>query len=892
MVLSHPESGIPLSGTRGAWRGRGNVAARRRLDVLRTFSLFDMASTSFAAPVGEILDGKFKVTKEIGRGGMATVYSAEHVGIGKQVAVKILASELATSRTVTERFLREARAAARIQSPYICEVYDVGTYEDRPFIVMELLQGESLYDRLARERTLSIEETLRIAVQTARGLKKAHELQVVHRDLKPENVFLTHGEDGVLQTKLVDFGLAKFYEPHLDPANHRLTKEGALFGTPAYMSPEQAKAKGNVDQRSDLWALGCIVFEMLTGRTVWDVEQGVAMILAQIATAPLPQPRAFRPDLPPQFDAWFARALARDVELRFQDADEFVAELRAALSPAEQSQPGLYPRGPAAPSTPYLTAPHPPPYPTPRGGNGGAQAKRPSGHTPSRPPSPPWSASLPRDNIEPPQDGGPVSGNPRRKFWGYAALAFVAGASIGAFLYAGGLERLRGSAGGAGAESSPYAAEIGEAQSLLAEGEVERSLELLRTTFDKGQGKATRSLLAHASVASEKQAGPCRLTGIGHPRPFESATESSAPWMAETPNGLLVTWADKEADQETTQARFTLLDDSLRRIAPIGNLTPEANQVLDPQLFAAGEHLGIGFSDFDGNKPGAFARLLNADGSIKAAPELLSTNVAKHAYNLAVASEADGTHWAVWVEPSRDRVFDLVVSKLDAELRPQGKPIAITGYATPSKGKTQADRPSIAVTDRLVMVSYTLRRNNKQQLILLRVAKEKLKAGGGVVPDNRTAAPGDEESDRFLGQALPLSDAPNNHDQSVIRCARNGNCFVAWDDAQNAGFVALVAEDGRVVWRKKLAPGSARPGIELNGEGGLLGWYENKRVQIAQLTASGPGEPTAVGRITAVLQQPPPLLVHAKKKPGRWYVAWRGYEAAVQEPFIARADCP
>jgi hypothetical protein len=398
--------------------------------------------------------------------------------------------------------------------------------------------------------------------------------------------------------------------------------------------------------------------------------------------------------------------------------------------------------------------------------------------------------------------------------------------------------------------------------------------------------------LAHASVATEKQPGPCRLSGIGHPRAFDSATESSAPWMVETAAGLMLTWADRDADQETTQTRFALLDDSLRRISPITNLTPEASQARDPQLVVSGEHLGIGFSDFEGSRPGAYTRLLNADGSIKSAPELLSTSIAKHAYNLALAADTDGSYWAVWVEPSRDKVFDIVVSRLGADLRPQGKPVAVTGYATPSKGKTQADRPAIAVTDKLVLVSYTLRRNNKQQLMLLRVAKDKLKGGVGVVPDDRTAAPGDEESDRFLGQALPLSDVPGNHDQSVIRCDEHGACYVAWDDAQNAGFVAAIAEDGRIVWRKKLAAGSARPGIELNGTNGLVGWYENKRVQVAPLSAAGVGEASAVGRISAVLQQPPPLLVAAKKKPGRWYVAWRGYEAAVQEPFIARTDCP
>src|SRR5690349_24157528 len=139
---------------------------------------------SYPLAVDTLLDGKFRVTREIGRGGMAAVYEAENVDIGKRVAVKVLAAELVSSRTVTERFLREARAAAAIRSPYICDVYDVGTFEDRPFLVMELLEGESLYDMMTRVRKIDVEATLRIATHTARGLSKAHESSVVHRDLK------------------------------------------------------------------------------------------------------------------------------------------------------------------------------------------------------------------------------------------------------------------------------------------------------------------------------------------------------------------------------------------------------------------------------------------------------------------------------------------------------------------------------------------------------------------------------------------------------------------------------------------------------------------------------------------------------------------------------------
>src|SRR5690242_3638459 len=188
-------------------------------------------------PIGTVLEGKFRLTREIGRGGVAAVYEAENVDIGKRVAVKVLAAELITSRVVRERFIREARAASAVRSPYICDVYDSGMYEERPFLVMELLEGESLYDMLTKVRQLDFEQTLRIATHSARGLGKAHESNIVHRDLKPENIFLTKDEDGKLLAKLVDFGLAKFYESTTpDAATVRLTREGALFGTPAYMS--------------------------------------------------------------------------------------------------------------------------------------------------------------------------------------------------------------------------------------------------------------------------------------------------------------------------------------------------------------------------------------------------------------------------------------------------------------------------------------------------------------------------------------------------------------------------------------------------------------------------------------------------------------------------------
>ena len=164
--------------------------------------------------IGAVLIGKYRVTREIGRGGMAAVYEAIHLTLSKKVALKVLSADLSASKTVIERFFREARAAASVKSPYIIDIYDSGRLEDgRPFIAMEMLDGETLYDLMTRVRLIDMATTLRIVTQCAKGLAKAHAVGIVHRDLKPENIFLITGEDGEETLKLLDFGLAKFYAP-------------------------------------------------------------------------------------------------------------------------------------------------------------------------------------------------------------------------------------------------------------------------------------------------------------------------------------------------------------------------------------------------------------------------------------------------------------------------------------------------------------------------------------------------------------------------------------------------------------------------------------------------------------------------------------------------------
>lgn len=825
-------------------------------------------STEPTNPVGALVGNKYRIVKEIGRGGMATVFSAEHVNIGKAVAVKLLASDLVSSRTVTERFMREARAAAQVRSPHICEVYDVGTYDGRPFIVMELLRGESLYEKLARERQLSAPVAAQIATHAARGLRAAHEHNIVHRDLKPENIFLTTGEEGRLLTKLVDFGLAKFYEPNQEPNAVRLTREGALFGTPAYMSPEQAKAKGSVDHRTDLWALACIVYEMLTGRTVWDIEQGVAMILAQIASAPIPSARTYRPDLPPEFDAWFTFALARKPEHRIQDAESFISSLNAALRlDGNTTDPGRL--SPAPPSAPTFI------HSQPASSAGQGSTSNTPGVARSLP-----ATALPRSQTPPESVRAPRQ---RVKGWLWTGIA---AAAIGALWFFSPLPQWLGVSHSLPAESETWALAVGDAQELLTRGDRERALATVKNAFESGQSNVARSFVTHLTAGSE-QPGPCKITGLGHPRPFASKTESSKPSTLLTANGLLSVWSDADGTAQQ-QAKITLLDSALRRVGPEANITPDGESVRDPELFKTENGVGLLYWDFSGGRSGVYVRELALDGAPKRPAELLSSQVSGHPYYPAV-TRLGRDYWVVWVEPSRDRVFDLYVRKLDADLKPATKGFPLTAYPTPSQGKTQADRPALSAHNGVLHVAYTLRRNNRQSALLLRASAEMLERSTPISPKTHTALPGDEESDSFLGQVTDLG-SDGTHDYTSVACIDTG-CYVAWDEIGVNAHLALVGRDGKTVWRRALGSGANRPSVSAAGKDVALTWYENKRVQFAVIQGDVISETSTVGWVSAVQKQRPPQALKANAH-REWFVTWSAYEAAVPEPFVARVSCP
>ena len=276
---------------------------------------------SRAAP-GTLVDGRFRLERELGQGGMGSVWLARHVALDVQCAVKFIHDDLGAIPELVARFEREARLCARLRHPHIVEVLDCGQWEQTPYLVMEYLAGEDLGRRLGQRGRLGLAETAELVGQIARGLQKAHASGLVHRDLKPENVFIAKQDEGET-VKLLDFGIVK-----VPDAKSFATAAGAMIGTPSYMSPEQARGVSTVDHRSDLWSLGVIAFQCLTGELPFE-DQALCALLMVIMTGEPRLPSSVDPELPPELDAWWLRAAARDPERRFQSAAELANALAA-----------------------------------------------------------------------------------------------------------------------------------------------------------------------------------------------------------------------------------------------------------------------------------------------------------------------------------------------------------------------------------------------------------------------------------------------------------------------------------------------------------------------------------------------------------------------------------
>lgn len=841
-------------------------------------------------PTGTVLEGKFRLTREIGRGGMAAVYEAENVDIGKRVAVKILAAELITSRVVRERFIREARAAAAIRSPYICDVYDSGMYEDRPFLVMELLEGESLYDMMTRVRQLDLQATLRIATHTARGLGKAHESNVVHRDLKPENIFLTRDEDGRLVAKILDFGLAKFYEPtghHSAPV--RLTREGALFGTPAYMSPEQAKGQGEVDHRADLWALGCIVYECLTGQTVWNVEQGVAMILAQIAGSPLPQPSRLRPDLPPAFDGWFQRALDRDVNRRFQNAREFTDSLTATLSSgnARSGAVSLYlDADTALADLGSQDRPSPAPAPSPV----------PSEQEPA---SPPMAGPAPTPGAPSRQRSGhwgiPAMLSGALLFVGYLAWQAVLGrgsakTSTESSKSVESEPRKLARPPGSSKKNENFIEKLSEGQELLAI-DTERALEAFKVAFERGKKAPARSLLTQATIAAT-EGGVCKLTGIARPRPFDLDGPASQPSVVPTSKGVVVSWVDNHLDARRRQAFTVLLDSALRRISPAIPVTPEAHNVRQPTLNPAGDRIALTYWDEGGKEPGLYARLLDGAGKIESPPYLLSVEGAGEPFPALVPDGEEG-FFAIWEKEFQPGSSDLILRRLGPGLKPQGSGARLTALRVASGSNPSPRTPDAAIAHGNLYVTFvrdSASEGSQVMLLTVKLDDPTLKTGLPHDPADNSPRKAKVRTkvEEALGTLRVLSPVSGRNVQPSIACANDG-CFIAWDDEKSGAILSYWHRDKGQLWHREFSRKAARSNLGGDERGVVLAYYEDSRVKLARLTRDGLGSPSILSRING--NHPPPDLARGEN-PGQWYLAFRDFESAHFEVFALRAQCP
>jgi serine/threonine-protein kinase len=284
--------------------------------------------------IGSSLGGKYKLDRLLGAGGMGGVYAATPLAGGPQVAIKVLSvADPASRERIAARFAREARAVTALSCPHIVSVFDAGSEGARPFLVMELLEGEDLGQRLRREGRMPTGEAVHVAAQVLVALGSAHEAGIIHRDLKPDNVFLMKKDGDAVFAKLLDFGMSKLTPREGQTLALALTKKGMAVGTPFYMAPEQARALDDVDGRADLWALGAILFECLAGRPpfVGSVQE---QVLIAICTTDAPDVRALRPDVPSKIAKLIARALSRDRAQRFLSAWQMLAAI-AEVMPAE-----------------------------------------------------------------------------------------------------------------------------------------------------------------------------------------------------------------------------------------------------------------------------------------------------------------------------------------------------------------------------------------------------------------------------------------------------------------------------------------------------------------------------------------------------------------------------
>lgn len=290
------------------------------------------ASRPDVGTVGSVLDGRYRIEQSIGEGGMGVIVRALDLRLDRVVAVKLLHSEYADQEDVLERFAREAMVIAKLRSQHVVSVLDVSTDRDNPYLVLEYLEGESLEDRIYQQGPLPLLEAVRYVRQITEALEEAHAAGILHRDIKPANVFLARQPNHEIIAKLLDFGTARFHDAKRagQLSKPTITKQYETFGSPAYMPPEQISSARNTDERSDVWALGTVLYEAVTGKIAFEGEYPeVFVVISTREPVPL---RTLRPDAPPELETIATRCLRKVKDERYAS----VTELKRALASLEQ----------------------------------------------------------------------------------------------------------------------------------------------------------------------------------------------------------------------------------------------------------------------------------------------------------------------------------------------------------------------------------------------------------------------------------------------------------------------------------------------------------------------------------------------------------------------------
>ncbi|HRI62665.1 MAG TPA: serine/threonine-protein kinase [Polyangium sp.] len=292
---------------------------------------------SSVIPIGTIIDGKYRVERYVGDGGMGQVVAARHLVLNELFAIKFMHQRDLANPQAAARFVREAQAVVKLRNnEHVARVHDVGRLETGDlYIVMELLVGQDLGDFLKRRGVLPIQEACAYVLQACSALVEAHELGIIHRDLKPANLFLTHRKDGSACIKVLDFGISKMLNTAGQEADVEMTGTREMMGSPLYMSPEQAKSARDVDGRTDIWALGAILYKLLTGKAPITGETVAEVSFALLESTAVRPPSDIRRDLPPQLEACILRCLEKSMHRRYARVTDLMAALTPFVTPQQ-----------------------------------------------------------------------------------------------------------------------------------------------------------------------------------------------------------------------------------------------------------------------------------------------------------------------------------------------------------------------------------------------------------------------------------------------------------------------------------------------------------------------------------------------------------------------------